>query len=78
MTRSLLCALGSLAAFALLVWRVLPRRGDPRRTLAQLLIVALYRWARWWSCLAVGADRGYLAYRMEMRCTVVAPENEGI
>jgi hypothetical protein len=46
MTRSILCGLASLAVFALLIWHVLPRHGEPRRTLLQVLIVALYRWAR--------------------------------
>ncbi len=68
----------TLVALALLMWLLLPRRGEPRRTPVQLFIVALYRWARWWSCLAAAVDRGYLTFRMEMRTISIAPVNEDI
>jgi hypothetical protein len=60
------------------LWYILPRRRDPRRTLTQLVIVAMYRWARWWHSLAVGVDRGYLAYRVELRKVRIAPMNEAL
>jgi hypothetical protein len=61
-------ALGVAVCAAL--WHFLPRHGDPRRTLAQLAILGLYRWARWWQAIAVGCDRGYLEYREEMRSPI--------
>jgi hypothetical protein len=65
---------GALIALAVL-WHLLPRRG---LNTMQLVIRALYRWARWWSSFATAVDRGYLAYRMEQRTCSIEPENEAL
>ncbi len=75
---NVLSLVGLLTALLSIALILAPRRGQARRTLPQHIIRGLYRSAAWLEDLAIGMDRGYLAYRCERSLNEIEPENERI
>lgn len=48
-----------------------PRR---RMRVMDALVYGLYRWALWWQCFAVGADKAVLHFRLTRTQTEIRPE----
>lgn len=63
--------IAAILGVAFLAWRALASTRPGARTVAQLIITALYATARWWWCAALGAHAGYDRFQRERRAWAI-------